>query len=153
MSEMATNHGNETTTTITYAWRGEFESADVETLHGEGFGHDPADYDWFGQVSRHSLGWVCAYREARLVGFVNVAWDGAGHAFILDTVVAESEQRRGVGARLVALAAQHARDAKCEWLHVDFEPHLREFYLDGCGFTATDAGLLFLKTGAVTLPA
>jgi GNAT superfamily N-acetyltransferase len=143
MKEMAANDGVPTTT-ITYAWRGEFDSAAVEALHAEGFAHKPVDYDWFGQVTRHSLGWVCAFREARLVGFVNVAWDGAGHAFILDTVVCSAERRHGVGARLVALAAQHARDAGCDWLHVDFEPHLRTFYLESCGFRATEAGLIRL---------
>ncbi|WP_212527235.1 GNAT family N-acetyltransferase [Actinospica durhamensis] len=150
MKEMAGTGGSRaaTSTTVTYAWRGEFDSADVEALHGEGFGHRPVAYDWFAQVSRHSLGWVCAYRDARLIGFVNVAWDGAGHAFILDTVVSADEQHRGVGARLVALATQHARDAGCEWLHVDFEPHLRAFYLESCGFTAADAGLIRLTPGA-----
>lgn len=38
-------------------------------------------------MNRHSLGWVCARFDGALVGFVNVAWDGAAHAFILDTVV------------------------------------------------------------------
>ena len=142
------NEMNTTSTTVTYAWRGEFDSADVEALHAEGFDHKPVAYDWFAQVSRHSLGWVCAYREARLIGFVNVAWDGAGHAFILDTVVSRDERRLGVGARLVALARAHARDAGCEWLHVDFEPHLRGFYLESCGFTATDAGLIRLTPDA-----
>ncbi len=30
----------------------------------------------------------------------------------------------------------------CEWLHVDYEPHLDSFYRDACGFQATEAGLL-----------
>jgi hypothetical protein len=34
--------------------------------------------------------------------------------------------------------------AKCEWLHVDFEDHLRPFYLASCGFRPTDAGLIAL---------
>ncbi len=152
MKEMAgTSGGRDTTsatgTTVTYAWRGEFDSAAVEALHAEGFDHKPLAYDWFGQVTRHSLGWVCAYREARLIGFVNVAWDGAAHAFILDTVVSADERGHGVGARLVALARQHARDAGCEWLHVDFEPELRRFYFDSCGFTAADAGVIRLVPG------
>lgn len=33
------------------------------------------------------MGWVCGRQSGRLVGFVNVAWDGAVHAFILDTLV------------------------------------------------------------------
>ncbi|MFD1374091.1 hypothetical protein [Actinoplanes sichuanensis] len=30
------------------------------------------------------------------------------------------------------------------WLHVDFEPHLARFYLEGCGFQPTRAGLVRL---------
>ena len=46
-----------------------------------------------------------------------------------------------IAAQMVALAAQEAKAAGCEWLHVDFEPHLKRFYIQGCGFRATDAGL------------
>lgn len=129
-----------------YEWRGAFENAELEALHGEGFGHAPIDYDWRGQLERHSLGWVCARRrDGGLAGFVNVAWDGAGHAFIIDTVVAADEQRRGVGVELVAQARSGAQAAGCEWLHVDFEEHLRPFYFDGCGFEPTHAGLINLR--------
>jgi GNAT superfamily N-acetyltransferase len=131
-----------------YEWRGGFENDEVEALHAEGFGHGPVEYDWRARVERHSVGWVCA-RQAdgarRLVGFVNVAWDGGAHAFVLDTVVAATERRRGVGVRLVTEAERGARAAGCEWLHVDFEPHLRRYYFDACGFTPTDAGLIRLR--------
>ncbi|WP_052849645.1 GNAT family N-acetyltransferase [Streptomyces avicenniae] len=136
-----------TMTTVSYAWRGEFGNAEVEELHADGFGHPPAaDFDWRAQLERFSLGWVCARRAAdgALVGFVNVAWDGSGHAFVLDTVVATAEQRRGVGRDLVACAVENARAAGCEWLHVDFEEKYREFYLDACGFRPTGAGLVRL---------
>jgi GNAT superfamily N-acetyltransferase len=129
---------------IAYRWRGEFENDEVVALHAEGFGHPPEPDDWWGRVNRHSLGWVCGRAEGALVGFVNVAWDGATHAFVLDTVVAASVRRQGVGAELVAVAADGARAAGCTWLHVDFEPDLQHFYLDACGFTPTDAGLIAL---------
>ncbi|GAA2071772.1 GNAT family N-acetyltransferase [Streptomyces albiaxialis] len=133
-------------TEIDYAWRGDFGNADVNALHAEGFGHPPADIDWRAQVRGHSLGWVCARRrdDGTLVGFVNVAWDGGVHAFVLDTVVAGDARRAGIGAELVATAVRGAREAGCEWLHVDFDPHLREFYFGSCGFTPTDAGLIAL---------
>ena len=127
---------------ISYQWRGPFDDIEVNRLHAEGFG-SPAE-DWWARVNRHSLGWVCAREDGTLVGFVNVAWDGSSHAFVLDTVVAGVVRRRGVGSELVAVAAQQARDHGCEWLHVDFEDHLRPFYLDRCGFRATGAGLLAL---------
>lgn len=128
----------------TYCWRGAFGNAEVDGLHAAGFGYRPSGHDWWAQVTRHSLGWVCARDGARLVGFVNVVWDGGSHAFILDTVVAADMRRRRVGTGLIAVAATHARAAGCRWLHVDFEEHLRGFYFDGCGLRPTAAGLLRL---------
>lgn len=131
-------------TGLGYTWRDRFADAEVEALHAEGFGHPPTGGGWWERVNRHSLGWVCARDGGTLVGFVNVAWDGASHAFVLDTVVAASARRRGVGTGLVAAAVDGARAAGCEWLHVDFEDHLRGFYLEACGFTTTGAGLVKL---------
>lgn len=34
---------------------------------------------------------------------------------------------------------------RLQGLHVDFDPHLRAFYFDACGFRPTDAGLIPLK--------
>ena len=96
------------------------------------------------QVHAHSLGWVCARHREELVGFVNVAWDGAVHAFVIDTMVSEAVSRRGIGTGLVARAVTEARAAGCEWLHVDFDDHLRSFYFEACGFTPTNAGLIAL---------
>ncbi len=135
---------------ITYAWRGDFPNEAVNRLHAEGFGHRLLDDDWVGQVHRHSLGWVCAVAGEELIGFVNVAWDGGVHACARhpgggrrpDSWVAPG--RHGVGRRLVEVAVEHAREAGCEWLHVDFEDELRPFYFDACGFTPTNAGLVEL---------
>ena len=117
----------------------------VNALHAETFGHEHLDDDWKGQVRAHSLGWVCAYDDEELVGFVNVPWDGAVHAFIVDTMVSARVQRQGIGARLIAVAVAGARAAGCEWLHVDFEDHLQSFYFDGCGFEPTNDGLIALR--------
>ena len=130
---------------ITYKWRGEFDNSDLNALHAAGFDHRVLDEDWNSVLRRHSLGWVCGYDGAELVGFVNVAWDGGVHAFVLDTLVREDHGRQGIGTELVAVASREARNAGCEWLHVDFEPHLRSFYFDACGFTPTDAGLIALR--------
>jgi GNAT superfamily N-acetyltransferase len=78
---------------------------------------------------------------------VNVPWDGGAHAFIIDTVVAFLAGRQGIGTRLVARAAAEARAAGCEWLHVDFEDHLADFYFNACGFRPTQAGLIQLRGG------
>jgi len=129
---------------ITYSWRGEFTNEALNHLHADGFRHSLFTDDWLAQVTRHSLGWVCARDDQDLVGFVNVAWDGGVHAFVLDTVVAQRNRSSGVGAALATAAAEGCRTAGCEWLHVDFEDRLRPFYLDACGFTQTTAGLIAL---------
>lgn len=130
---------------IAYEWRGGFDNAAVDALHAAAFGHPGSDVDWLGRLHRHSLGWVCARLDGDLVGFVNVAWDGGVHAFVLDTVVAERHRHAGVGAELVAVAARGARAAGCAWLHVDFEDRLHAFYFDACGFRPTSAGLIALS--------
>ncbi|MFI5048361.1 MAG: GNAT family N-acetyltransferase [Gaiellales bacterium] len=129
---------------IEYEWRGGFDDREVSALHAEGFEHELTIDGWLAQVGRHSLGWVCARREGELVGFVNVPWDGETHAFIMDTLVTAACRRLGVGRELVAVAEREARAAGCQWLHVDFEDHLRPFYFDACGFTPTNAGLIEL---------
>jgi GNAT superfamily N-acetyltransferase len=130
--------------TVAYEWRGAFTSDELNVLHAEGFEHDLLDWDWRDQVERHSLGWVIARDDEGLAGFVNVVWDGGSHAFVIDTLVATRARRRGIGVDLVRAAEREARAAGCEWLHVDFEDHLRAFYFDACGFTPTNAGLIEL---------
>jgi ribosomal protein S18 acetylase RimI-like enzyme len=84
--------------------------------------------------------------ESALIGFVNVAWDGGDHAFLLDTTVRADHRRGGIGTELVRIAVRHAADAGCEWLEVDFEERLATFYLDACGFRPTQAGLIRLRS-------
>jgi GNAT superfamily N-acetyltransferase len=129
---------------ISYDWRGPFANAELNALHAEGFGTALRDDDWWAQVSGHSLGWVCARAGGELVGFVNVAWDGGVHAFILDTLAAAKVRHGGVGTQLVGVATGHARAAGCEWLHVDFDAELEPFYFGGCHFTPTPAGVIAL---------
>ncbi|HEX7447715.1 MAG TPA: GNAT family N-acetyltransferase [Pirellulales bacterium] len=99
----------------------------------------------FASILEHSLGYVCAYKENRLVGFVNVAWDGGAHGFLLDATVDPRVQRRGVGQKLVRRAIEIAEAADLEWLHVDDEPHLAEFY-EEWGFQKKQASVLNLRS-------
>jgi GNAT superfamily N-acetyltransferase len=134
--------------TVDYAWRGPFDNRELNELHAEAFGtrvYDAAEWDWERQVERHSLGWVVAREDGRLVGFVNVPWDGLVHAWIQDTIVAADARHRGIATALVALARDRARDAGCEWLHVDFDDDLRPLYIDACGFTPAQAGVMALQ--------
>ena len=131
----------------TIDWRGRFTSAEANQLHAEAFGSrvfGDDEWDWRTLVETHSLGWVTARSGDLLVGFVNVPWDGLVHAWIQDVMVAESQRHRGTGRALIARATHGARDAGCEWLHVDFTDDLRPFYLDACGFRPTSAGLIQL---------
>src|SRR3954447_9160989 len=97
--------------TIMYEWRGDVDNSALNKLHAEGFDHPVGQMDWRARLQRHSLGWVCAWEDDRLVGFVNVAWDGGVHAFVLDTVVAQRNRSSGVGVALVRTAAEGCRAA------------------------------------------
>ncbi|MBA8834098.1 MULTISPECIES: GNAT family N-acetyltransferase [Rhizobium] len=97
----------------------------------------------FTPILSRSLAHIGAYHDNQLVGFVNVAWDGGIHAFILDTSVHPDMRRQGIATRLVREATRIARERGAEWLHVDFEPHLTGFYR-ACGFAPTKAGLIKL---------
>ena len=79
-------------------------------------------------LHRHSAGWGCAYDGARLGGCGNVAWDGATHFFLLDTTVAPSHQRHGIGAALVGHAVTLSKARGGDWLHVDHDDELTTFY-------------------------
>jgi GNAT superfamily N-acetyltransferase len=104
-----------------------------------------AEVGWWDRIQPHSLGWATAHLpDGQLIGFVNVAWDGGDHAFLLDTKTRPDHQRRGIATTLVRLAAEQACEAGCEWLHVDFDDGLEDFYFGACGFRTTAAGLIHL---------
>lgn len=103
-------------------------------------GPAPASLD---DMLSRCLGHVGAYEGDNIIGFVNVAWDGGIHAFILDTCVHPDYRRRGIATRVVQEATALARQRGAHWLHVDFEPHLEPFYRN-CGFRQTAAGLIAL---------
>ena len=117
---------------------------EVNALHAEAVGHSVDDDDWNDRLGRHSVSWATARDEPDWLGFTNTIWDGLVRAFVEDTNAAARARRHGVGARLIEVARKHSANAGCEWLHVDFEHHLRSFYFDACGFGPTNAGLIKL---------
>jgi GNAT superfamily N-acetyltransferase len=130
---------------VTYSWRGPLTDAEMVELVDAHDGNPESG--WWDRIRPHSLGWVTARESGgRLVGFVNVVSDGGDHAFLIDPKTHGAQQRRGIGTRTVHVAAQHARAAGCEWLHVDFDPGLAPFYFDACGFRPTTAGLIHLPS-------
>jgi ribosomal protein S18 acetylase RimI-like enzyme len=136
---------------ITYTWRGDLTDVEMVGLV-ESYGGQ-SEVGWWDRIQPHSLGWVSARdADGLLVGFVNVAWDGGDHAFLIDTKTRRSHQRRGIGTEVVRLATAQAKAAGCEWLHVDFGPELAPFYFDACGFRPTDAGLVHLPSAQGQTP-
>jgi GNAT superfamily N-acetyltransferase len=105
--------------------------------------HGPREFQ---PILRQSLAYLCAMRVDRLIGFVNLAWDGGDHAFVLDPTVHPDFQRRGIGTWLLRECVALARDRGVEWLHADFEPGLTPFYR-AAGFRPTEAGLIRLRLG------
>lgn len=118
-------------------------NAELALLSAAAWAHHEGDEFDFQKVLGRSLCHAGAYAEDRLIGFVNVAWDGGIHAFLLDTMVHPGFQRQGIATQLVRAATEEARRRGAEWLHVDYEPHLDDFYR-GCGFHPTLAGLIRL---------
>ncbi len=128
---------------VQFAWRGEATDDELVALT-QSYG-GAAQAGWWDRIRPHSLGWVTARgSDGTLIGFVNVAWDGGDHAFLIDTKVRPDQQRRGIGTKLVRNAVDHAKEAGCEWIEVDFDEPLAPFYYDACGFTPTLAGLVHL---------
>jgi GNAT superfamily N-acetyltransferase len=97
----------------------------------------------FQAALKTSMAYVCGYQGRELVGFVNAAWDGKSHAFVLDTTVRPSHRHLGIGRSLVQCVIEEARRRGVAWVHVDFEPHLQHFYAQ-CGFRSSLAGVLHL---------
>lgn len=128
-------------------WRSQVSDAELVELT-RSHGGTP-EVGWWDRVREHSLGWVTARTGAgELVGFVNVAWDGGDHAFLIDTKTRPTHQRLGLGTAVVARAVAESRAVGCEWLFVDFERALTGFYLEACGFRPTPAGLIHLPSRA-----
>ena len=103
-------------------------------------------------VLARSLGWITAHAAGRLVGFVNVAWDGGGHMFLLDTTVEPDYQRRGIGTELVRQAIALSAEAGGDWLHVDSDEVLMRDFYGRCGFEPTPAGLVNLRAVPAGMP-
>jgi GNAT superfamily N-acetyltransferase len=133
---------------VTYEWRGSFENAEVNALHAEAFEagvHRAEDRKWNELLVTHSLGWVVVRDGHRLVGFVNVVWDGLTHAWVQDAIVADDHRNQGIGTHMLEIVCTECQSVGCAWLHADFDEDLGKFYFQSCGFTPTAAGLIRLN--------
>lgn len=129
---------------IRFAWRAEIDDRELSALHAAGFDGDGSVVHWSERLEHYSLGWVTARRGETLVGFCNVITDGGRHAFLLDVVVHPDHQGTGIGRSLVLHAIEECRSLHVEWLHVDFEADLGDFYMAEGLFRRTTAGILRL---------
>ena len=126
---------------VVFAINAKVSSRQLNWLFSESWPHHQ-ERDFRALLRRNLLA-VCAYDGSQLIGFVNVAWDGGAHAFLLDTTIHPEWRRRGIGRELVERATAAVRERGLQWLHVDYEPHLEPFYAR-CGFRSTAAGLIRL---------
>jgi ribosomal protein S18 acetylase RimI-like enzyme len=129
---------------IRYERRPAIDIDELNRLFAAAWGASKPGYE---RVFGHSFTWIGAWDGADLVGFVNVAWDGDVHFFLLDTTVHPDHQRRGIGRRIVEEAIDACRE-QGEWLHVDADEELMTAFYDQCGFQRTPAGLLDLGRSA-----
>jgi GNAT superfamily N-acetyltransferase len=134
-----------TTGDVEYRMKPPLTEEQLEPLFREGFVE--SDVQGYARVLERSLTWVGAFHNGELIGFVNLAWDGKEHAFLLDAVVRERVRNRGVGIQMVRRAIAAAREAGVRWVHVDYEPHLDGFWARA-GMLPTRARVLYLGTGA-----
>jgi len=93
---------------VEYSWRRSINDAEMVELVESHGGRSAAG--WWDRIRPHSLGWITARTlSGVLIGFVNVAWDGGDHAFLIDTKMSGSWQRRGIGSEIVRQAAHTRR--------------------------------------------
>ena len=127
--------------TIRYVRRANLDALRLGALFAAAWGSPKPGYE---RALAHSFTWVTASSGDELVGFVNVAWDGDAHFFLLDTTVHPNWQRKGIGRRLVEEAIEACR-GHGEWLHVDANEELMTRFYEPCGFRSTAAGLVDLR--------
>lgn len=133
----------ETAAVISYAVRVPIDLEQLQRLFVAAWDGVPKPH--YDRVLSCSFTWVTAMDDDELVGFVNVAWDGGIHFFMLDTTVHPSRQRQGIGSQLVrrALAACQGHG---EWMHVDSDDELMEHLYFANGFQPANAGTACLLT-------
>lgn len=108
-----------TGTAITYTWRGDVDNVEMNRLHADAFEtrvFDGTEWNWKEQLRRPPGS--------------RTRWWPPTHA----TRGSATDSWR---------SRSRKRAARCEWLHDSDEP-LRALYLDACGFSPTNAGLIAL---------
>jgi 2'-5' RNA ligase/GNAT superfamily N-acetyltransferase len=118
------------------------ENTELDHLYAAAWPNHRSPRD-FGPELVQLLAFIGAYLDNELIGWVKLAWDGAAHAFLLEPTVHPRLRHRRIGRTLVQHAVDVARKRGLEWVHVDYEPRLANFYR-ACGFEQTAAGVIRL---------
>jgi GNAT superfamily N-acetyltransferase len=126
---------------VNYSVRAPLDEGSLDALFLHAWGTAKPGY---GRVLARSYTWVTAMSGGTLVGFVNVAWDGGVHFFLLDTTVHPDWRGRGIGRRLVEEAIRVCR-GRGEWLHVDAPAALMQSLYYAAGFDPSPAGQMRLN--------
>lgn len=129
---------------VDYAHRALVVESELQDLFELAWGSRKCD---FGPVLARSFTWITARVHGRLIGFVNVAWDGGVHFFLLDTTVHTRWRRQGIGRRLVLEAIADCRSGPGDWLHVDADEGLMTWFYGRVGFERAPAGLVYVGRG------
>ena len=98
----------------------------------------------FSITHQHSLAYLIASEDKKIIGYLNIPHDGAYHAFIVDLTVHPNFRRRGVALLLLDHAVTVCRNKKYHWAHLDFKEELSPLY-EKAGFQLSTAGLLNLN--------
>lgn len=148
MTDVSSDEPKDRRADLWIEWRAPFTNEEIHALHAAAFNtrlFTEEDWDWVALTAEHSFGWVTARLDGALVGFANVITDGFAHAWLQDVMVSPDQQRSGIGAMVVDRATDEAKKSTCEWLHVDFDDDVADFYYRRCGFQRSNAGLKYLQ--------
>lgn len=126
---------------LVYSERAALELEELQALFASAWGGNGKPH--YDRVLDRAFTWITARDAGRLVGFVNVAWDGGVHFFLLDTTVDPGYQRRGVGFQLVRTAIASCRGSG-EWMLVDSDQQLMDRLYFPAGFESASAGVVGL---------
>ena len=131
---------------LIYRERAQLDLDELQGLFCVAWGGGKPNYD---RVLDRAFTWISAHDGDRLIGFVNVAWDGGVHFFLLDTTVHPAHRRRGVGSHLVRAAISACRGSG-EWMHVDSDEELMRRLYFPAGFEPIFAGTASLGQSSRT---
>lgn len=93
------------------------------------------------QIQGRIYYWAGCFTGHNLVGYVEVLSDRVDDAYIRNLMVHPGQQRRGIGLRLLEMAAAKVKADGIKTVNVLFEPDLTPLYRKA-GFTIVSGGLI-----------